>query len=264
MVKSRIPFVSAIITIVVTACGSQLSYNREEAAGIRNRNHLDMITYQTRAGYQASYYYYAGEGLPEKLVLVFPGIRSRAYDWLDFAVNFPQDNVGFLLMDYPGRGKSQGNLRPQYAWETPEYALQALTKKLAAPSTYFSGKMIFVGHSFGTGAALQFVKYKTPRAIVLMAPFTKLRKLLVRRLGLLGWLIPNGMNNIERIAEIRSQNPEIAITIFHGDNDKSIPVTMSRELAKTDGVGFFEVPGGDHVSILRSEREKVYRIIENQ
>ena len=251
------------MTIIFTACGSQLRYSMEEINRIQSIDNLREILFETGSGQQKALYYAKQPGVPDKLVIIFPGIGSRALDWLDFTEGYPGDGVGFLLLDYPGRGESEGSLRPARAWQTADCALKELEKTLNIDEGTLEDRLILIGHSFGTGAALQYTMHTTPKRIILMAPFTKLRKLMVRRLGLLGWIVPNGMDNVERIEKLHRDHPEIPITIFHGDRDTSIPVAMSRELSELDGITYHEVTGGDHVSILTTERGIIYRLISN-
>ncbi len=261
MVKVRIPFVSAVMTIFFTACGGQLRYSMEEINRIQSIDNLREILFETGSGQQKALYYARQTGVPEKLVIIFPGIKSRALDWLDFAQHYQSHGVGFLLLDFPGRGESEGSLRPSLAWQSADSALEALEMKLNLDEDTLDDRLILIGHSFGTGAAMQYSTHQTPNQIILMAPFTKLRKLMVRRLGLLGWIVPNGMDNVDRIRELHRDHPEVPVNIYHGDRDTSIPVEMSRELAKLEGVTYHEVPAGNHVSILRTERKKLYRLI---
>ncbi len=263
MVKSRIPFVSAVISIVITACGSQLRYSQEERIGMQKEPRLTELNYDISSGMQQALYFSKSEQIPQKLVVIFPGIKSRALDWLDFAQNYPDEDAGFLMIDYPGRGSSEGSLRPSRVWQSVDAALRKLAARFQEDKDIFNDRLILIGHSFGTGAAMQFTSHKTPNRIILMAPFTKMRTLMVKRFGLLGWLIPDGMNNVEWLQNLHENHPDVPVTIFHGDKDTSISVEMSRELARLEGVEYHEVHGGTHVSILGTEREKLYKLIQS-
>jgi len=59
-------------------------------------------------------------------------------------------------------------------------------------------------------------------------------------------------------APIRKRNPEAKIAIFHGTNDKVIPVRMGRELAREfPFIEFFAVDGANHVGVLSEAHDKI-------
>jgi pimeloyl-ACP methyl ester carboxylesterase len=161
-----------------------------------------------------------------------------------------------LLIEYPGRGNSKGRLRPKYLNESSSGALMALGEYLGVPQQELMGNMYFLGHSFGCGVALQFAAETPPKRIVLVAPFDKFRKAAFRKIGPLAWVIPNGMDNCERARELCKLSSPPKIIIFHGSSDKTLPVSMGRNLAACSPgcVEYHEIPEAGHTDILQNTR----------
>ena len=84
--------------------------------------------------------------------------------------DFPGRHTGFLLIDYPGYGMSEGRPNPQSILENSERALQALLEqkhwKLDADA------LCVLGHSLGGAASLQFAAKHVVRKILVVSTFT--------------------------------------------------------------------------------------------
>ncbi|HSO18616.1 MAG TPA: alpha/beta fold hydrolase, partial [Desulfosarcina sp.] len=250
--------------IWISGCASSnLAYTPSDMAVMSRSPSLTEIRFETRAGRQSAFYLPPRndpEALPSPLVIAYPGIGSRALDWRDLVSAAPDVDAGFLLIDYPGRGHSEGWMRPKYLPESTRGALESLGRYLDAPTSRLTARLVLLGHSFGCGAALQVATELGPERIVLIAPFTTLGKALFLKIGPLAWFNPDRMDNRERIQEVCNLTPRPVVTLIHGDSDGSIPVEMARELAGlTPGcVAYREISGAGHMDVLETARDLIF------
>ncbi len=223
------------------------------------------LRFETRDGMQSAYYL-APRGSnsepPSAITCIFPGYRSTALDWLSFCRDYPYRDTGFLLLDYPGMGNCEGRYRPKNLVLTTRGALQALSRHIGQPDSLLSD-VIFVGHSFGCGAALQSAPLMKVKRVILIAPFTTLRRAVFRRVGPLAWIMPDGLDNRKRLKDLHGKSPQPGVVLIHGEKDRSIPVRMGRSLASLypDWIVYREIPGGGHVDILETQRPLIYDAI---
>jgi pimeloyl-ACP methyl ester carboxylesterase len=199
--------------------------------------------------------------MPNPLVMVYPGIGARAMDWLSFVENSPSLETGYLLLDYPGRGLSEGRMRPRDLPQTSRGALEALEKHLHMDQAELQKNICQWGHSFGCAAALQYAQEIPVQWIVLFAPFTTLHQAMFKMMGPLAYLNPDSLDNRKMIKALLSRAHPPEITIIHGTLDETIPVEMARELALIDDkhIRYVEIPNGTHMSILETSRDIAYK-----
>jgi pimeloyl-ACP methyl ester carboxylesterase len=117
-----------------------------------------------------------------------------------------------------------------------------------------------MGHSFGTGAALQFAARQKVSRIVLVAPFDTLRNAVAQRSVVLAVLMPAQIDNVELVKSILASDQKPAITIIHGSKDTSLPVEMGRKLTAVNPkyIEYHEISQGDHISILTTHRDLIF------
>jgi uncharacterized protein len=249
-------------------CQSKMPYTEMEIGSFISENTGVELIFKTRSGQQSAFYIFPKnnlQDLPEFLVIAYPGIGSRALDWQTMVNHCQHPKTGFLLIDYPGRGNCEGLMRPKYLPDSTIGALTALKDYLNIEDHHFTSHLILLGHSFGCAAALQMALPLNPDRIVLVAPFTTLRKALFKKVGPLAWLNPDQMDNRQRLKELCAQPDPPLITIIHGTNDQSVPVEMGKELStQTEGcVIFHEIEGAGHMDILTLSEDLILNAISN-
>jgi len=245
--------------IMILGCQKRIIYKAEDIKTFNEKKAGVELRFQTSYGIQSAYYIFpwqVGEKIPARLVIAYPGITALALGWLDFISNTPYNDAGFLLIEYPGRGNSEGAFRPKYLNESSSGALKALGDYLGVPQQELTKNMLFLGHSFGCGAALQFAVKTLPKRIVLIAPFNTFHKAAFRKFGPLAWIIPDRMDNCERIKELCGYSSPPKIIIFHGSADETLPVSMGRDLAACSPgcVEYHEIEKAGHADILHNAR----------
>ena len=254
---------------LAAGCYSHLPYTASEIASFDAREFGVELTYQTRAGSQSAFYVPPKEypeRPPERLVIMYPGYLLRALDWLEIVDHAPDPKAAFLLIDYPGRGRSEGVMRPKHLPDSSFGALKALGLHLNVRQDELTKHLCLLGHSFGCAAALQFAPHVDVERIVLIAPFTTLHRAVYKIYGPLAWLIPDRMDNQERLRKLCQRPRRPAVVIIHGSADDTLPVKMGRDLAGLfpGWIVYHEIEGADHVGILKTSEALIFEALFSQ
>jgi pimeloyl-ACP methyl ester carboxylesterase len=223
-----------------------------------------IVEYNTGQGRQLAFYLppRAAEGhVPARLWLLFGGNASLALDWLELTTGFPDPEAAFLLIDYPGYGKSRGRVNPASIMESAETALKTLAAQLETEPAALEQRLLVMGHSLGAAVALLYAEKHRVGAIVLISPFTSLKEMAARFVGpFLAGTILHDYDSRGSLMRILNHRPIPPITIIHGGRDKVVPVEMGRELANLSArIKYEEVANGDHNYILYTAREQILR-----
>jgi uncharacterized protein len=213
------------------------------------------LQFHTAAGKQVAFYFPHGAGtqLPEKIWVAFAGNGSVALDWTWLLTQDQKPGDAFLLIDYPGYGRSGGYATIESTRMAADKALDALASHLAVPERNLESRLNVVGHSWGTAVALDFAARHPVRRIVLISVFTTLREEAAMVVGgLLSHLLIENYDNRACLRTLSQRRPPPEVVIFHGTNDDIIPVRMGHELANRFPamVTFHAVEGGDHISVI--------------
>jgi pimeloyl-ACP methyl ester carboxylesterase len=117
-----------------------------------------VVEYGTSQGRQVAFYLppAGAKKVPARLWLMCGGNASLALDWLDLLEDFPDPATGFLLLDYPGYGDSQGRPGPETIMESAEAALAALAIHLKTDRADLDSRLMVMGHSLGAAAVLRY------------------------------------------------------------------------------------------------------------
>jgi fermentation-respiration switch protein FrsA (DUF1100 family) len=220
------------------------------------------LHFDTSAGKQVAFYLPRGLGrqMPKRIWVAFCGNGSLALDWTGLIVQDRRPGDAFLLIDYPGYGKSEGYATIATTRAAAENALVALASHLNTGEEKLDSLLNVLGHSWGTAVALDFATRHSVQRIVLIAVFTNLREeaaLVVG--GPLSHLLRENYDNRMCLRELSRRSPPPRVEIFHGTNDDIIPMRMGRELAESFPafVAFHPVTGGDHLSPLFTAADKI-------
>lgn len=134
-----------------------------------------------------------------------------------------QQGFGVLALSYRGYGKSDGSPHEQGIYHDAraiiDYALKE--KRLAA------GQIILFGESLGSGVAVQMANEYKLALTALQSPYISVatRAAEIYTFLPVQWLIQDRFDSIDKIASIKSP-----LIIFHGERDRTIPVTHGRAL----------------------------------
>jgi pimeloyl-ACP methyl ester carboxylesterase len=223
------------------------------------------LQFKTRAGQQTSFYIppHVGSGVPDRVWVTFCGNGSLALDWLPLTARNQIPGDAFLLVDYPGYGKSEGWPNIANTRSAADGALVTLAERLGMEELALEPHLDTMGHSLGAAAALDFASHHLEvRRIILLAPFTSLREEGAFFVGSpISHLLMANYDNRAALRRLAQRRPPPRIVIFHGLQDGMIPPGMGRELAVEfpDFVTFRGIPEADHNTVASAAEDEILR-----
>jgi uncharacterized protein len=228
-------------------------YTPEEFREAKAR--FSLLRFQTSQGEQLAFYAAPKEGvgaLPRRIWFMFEGNGGLALNWRGFIERFPDEQVGFVLIDYPGYGANQGKPSPAAMLENSDGAYLALLKHLGLSEQELHGRLRIMGYSLGAAAALQFAARHQLDRLILVAPFTSMRAMAWRAVGPFAVFLRHPFDNDARLKEVLERSPEARVLIVHGTRDTVIPVSMGEKLAGMfpGNTRFLRVEGASHWDII--------------
>lgn len=189
------------------------------------------LPFHTSQGKQLAFYLPPRTGeAPRAVWVMFSGNAMAALDWRWLVKSFPEEDIGFLLVDYPGYGKCHGKASPETAQENALAAFAELENLL---SEDLPPRLGILGFSIGTGTALNFAAAE-PRTgrVILIAPFSTLEDLVASKVGRpFTWVLHHQFDNLARLGELAARETPPRVEIYHGASDSIIPPRHSEPLA---------------------------------
>lgn len=153
--------------------------------------------------------------------------------------------VSLLIFDYPGYGKSDGIPSEAGCYAAADAAHAWLVDNQRIPPE----QVLIFGRSLGTGVAVELASRCRHRALILIAPYTSLPDVAVRRYGALPapLLMHNRFRSVDRIAKCTGPT-----FILHGTEDHVVPFALGQALfeAANEPKRFVRVEGGHHGGTL--------------
>ena len=165
--------------------------------------------------------FFPKDSLSKGVVLYFHGNMQNIYHYAKFANNFTRLGYEVWMPDYPGFGKTTGELT-----ETKLYDEALLTYKLANIK-FTADSIIIYGRSFGSGIAAELATRRDCRRLILETPYYSIPELF----GYYAPIYPTSyMSKFkfpvnEYLKEVRAP-----VTIFHGTDDEIIPYSTVEKL----------------------------------
>lgn len=225
---------------------------------------VERLTFTTGDGEQVAYYL-PPEGnstgsAPRKLWLMFCGNASLALD-LRFLGEAPDgsstggsggNDVGFLFIDYPGYGECAGRPSRTGILDNVADSVAVLAGHLGVGERELWERAECFGHSLGAAVALETAATHGIEDVVAVSPFKSIEAMAARTTGapVSGWIRHNFDNelSLKAIAAL----PGAKVHLFHGGDDRAIPVEMGRNLAAAhpEVVEYTELEDTGHNDIL--------------
>lgn len=225
------------------------------------------LLFKTSAGQQTAFYVSlrVGSGVPDRIWVAFCGNGSLALDWLPLTARDQIRGDAFLLIDYPGYGKSGGWPNIANTRSAAEGALVALAARLGVEPITLEPRLETMGHSLGAAAALDFAcRHPQVHRIILLAPFTSLREEAALFLpSPFTRLLTENYDNRAALRGLAQRRPPPRVVIFHGLQDGIIPSAMGRELAAEfpSFVTFRGFPEADHNTVPSAAEDEILRLM---
>ena len=182
------------------------------------------------------------DSLAKGVVLYFHGNSYNLAHFGEHASEITSKGYEVWIMDYPGFGKSTGGRT-----EKELYAYSLVFYKLAR-SRWKPSQIVLYGRSFGTGLAAQLASVRDCRRLILESPYYSMTSIFRRYLFLypVATMLHYHLPTNEYLPAVTAP-----ITIFHGDEDGTIPYSNARRLVPLlkPGDEFVTIPGAGHSSL---------------
>lgn len=217
------------------------------------------IEFDAGEGRQMAFYLAPRKGTvheaPERLWVLFHGNASRALDWLasDLVDLHPDAEAGFLLVDFPGFGASEGSPSRTGIIENGVLAFKALADRFGEDPEDLARRTGVLGYSMGAAAGMEFAVRHPVRAVVVISPFTSIMDMARRLYGPFRHVALDRFDNMARLDELAAREDPPTVWIFHGTADPIIPADMGRQLAaRQPAITRLAMDdGGDHDWIIQ-------------
>lgn len=181
------------------------------------------------------------------VVLYFHGNGQNILRYAPTAPLFTKNNFEVWMIDYPGYGKSTGELTEQrlYDWALIFYKL--------ARARFPKDSIILYGRSLGTGIASQLASVRDCKALILEAPYYSFTSLASSKAPIypVNQILRYKFPTYEYLQEVIAP-----VTIFHGTDDDLIPFSQAEKLKpylKT-GDQFYPIEDAGHNNIVLKEQ----------
>jgi hypothetical protein len=216
---------------------------------------IEPLRYSTLVGEQVAFYVRprSGAAMPARVWVMFSGNASVALDWLFVIQRNPNEADAYLLIDYPGYGKSEGVAGIASTRGSADKAVATLAEKLGIPENELAPRLCVVGLSLGAAAALEFAAGHPIQRAVLIAPFTTLREVAATLFSKpASYLLLENYDNRSRLRELAERETPPRVAIFHGTEDTLIRASMGQELAESVPAiaEFFPISQATHDTIV--------------
>ncbi len=199
-------------------------------------------------------------GTAPRLWVICSGQASLALDWFDYVREAPVDDAGFLLIDYPGYGLSEGSPSRERIVAALDSAWLALAGELDVGVEQLDRDVNLMGFSMGTATGLEFATRRPVRRVVLLAPFTSLLDMARLRVPIVAESLLDRYDNKARLDELAARSQAPSILVLHGDADGVVPFRMGREMGGRHPAitRFVAFEGIDHTTLPKAAREIIY------
>ncbi|RAJ10830.1 hypothetical protein LX64_00437 [Chitinophaga skermanii] len=174
------------------------------------------------------------------IVLYFHGNARNVVQYAQYAPNFTKHGYDVLVMDYRKFGKSTGKLSEQGMYD------DAMLMYNMARGRFQPQDIIIYGKSLGTGVAAELAAIRDCQRLILETPYYKLADLGRKYAPIypLSLLMDYQFPTYEYLQKVTAP-----ITIFHGDDDETVPFSSGEKLKpllKKPTDLFVTIPGGRH------------------
>lgn len=178
------------------------------------------------------------EGNAKGVVLYFHGNKKNIERYAPYSGHFTRNGYEVWMIDYPGFGKSTGELTEQQLYDDAK-----LFYKLAN-SRFQKDSIIIYGKSLGTGIASHLARYRECKRLILETPYTNAAELMSSYAFIYptGWMSKYEFSTIENLEQVK-----VPVTILHGTNDNVVPFRLSKKLkSRYPSIELITIKKGKH------------------
>ncbi|RYD73836.1 MAG: alpha/beta fold hydrolase [Sphingobacteriales bacterium] len=187
----------------------------------------------------------SADSVTKGIVLYFHGNKNNVEHYAKFVPAFTKHGYEVWMPDYPGFGKSTGELSEQKL-----YSIAYEIRKMAA-GKYGADSIVIYGKSLGTAIAAYAATVKPCRQLILETPYYSIPSLF----NSYAFMYPAKiMSNYKLPTYQFLQDVEVPVTIFHGTGDWVVPYRSGVKLKKflKPGDQFIKIEDGEHNNLSES------------
>lgn len=166
-------------------------------------------------------------GNGENIARIWPVLRE-----------FQPPGVALMVIDYPGYGGSEGRASESLIYKAADAAFEALAGRPEISGVYVYGR------SLGSAVAVHTAASHKAAGLILESPFTSATDMARRHYG----LIPRILLHLTLDNATTIRRVFCPVLIFHGTDDRLVPIAMGRSVAAAAAgpVEFVPITGADH------------------
>lgn len=183
--------------------------------------------------------FFPNDSVRKGLVIYFHGNKGNINRHAPFAKTFTRNGYEVWMEDYPGYGKSTGDITEKKLYE------QAWQIYVLAKKKYKSDSIIIYGRSFGSGIAAYLAANAPVKRLVLETPYYSIPSLF----SCYAPVYPTSLMAKYKIpVHEYLQDVKFPITIFHGTSDWTIPYRCAEKLKPVlkNSDEFITIQSGTH------------------
>jgi pimeloyl-ACP methyl ester carboxylesterase len=155
-------------------------------------------------------------------VIYLHGNMNNIAYYAPLANNFTKYGYEVWMMDYPGYGRSTGELTEEMLY-TEAKEVYAMVKAAG----YNRDSIIIYGKSLGTGIATELASKRNCKRLILESPYYSIPNVAAHY----AWMYPVGWISTFKIPTYQYIQKVVApVTIFHGTEDEIIPYSNTQKL----------------------------------
>ena len=198
--------------------------------------------------------FFPADSVRKGVVVYYHGNMDNVEHYASFVKAFTKAGYEVWIEDYPGFGKSTGEMTEQILYN------EAVEIKRMADAKYGADSIIIYGKSFGTGIAAYVASNAKAKMLILESPYYSIPALF----GTYACMYPvSRMSTYKIPTHTYLEDVNFPVIIFHGIDDDVIPYSCAARLKavlkKTDE--FITVPGADHHNI--NQKDIYYKAIDS-
>ncbi len=189
-----------------------------------NAPDMKPVQIQTKDGLTLTSWYQAPTSPDKPVLLFFMGDTGSLANYAWSFAPYTGNGYGIFLLGYRGFGGNPGVPSEKGLYRDARAAVAWLKGK-----GYDLPKIVFYGHSLGTGIAVEMAIEYAAQAVVLEAPYTTLPDTVTMNMPVVqsNWFMKDKYDNITKISHIK-----IPLLIIQGLSDEVIPVEQGKALYK--------------------------------
>ena len=248
--------------------GKLIYFPQRYSSSSKELQSVEMISYPS-GGKEQKLFLYPPDRLapPNEVWWLFGGNGSVALNWVDLvgAAGLREDQA-FVLFDYPGYGLSEGKPTDQTIARSVDASLPVVAKQLGLSEAELKSRSRSIGHSLGAAVALDTAARHGFPEVIMISPFTTMKAMAKRQVGpVFALFLAHHYDNESALDRWLKLPVAESLTIFHGERDRIIPVSMSRELvargADSEKISMIPVPEVGHNDIIMRIAPAVVEIV---